>query len=497
MKNEKSFHIQIKNEDEPPDSKNLSLTKNIKNKNPTMEMGSFFIPKKETSLSVKVGSINKGIRLTVADQRFDIIYPNNSWLKYPDFYKKVLAENLAFALTLHLSYLYENISSINFSMARPITEPFFFKAFILALPSTALMNQQSSSDLIKKFFKTEYKFLKDKNILNPNLSARETDKTAVLPFTFGKDSLLTFSLCKELGIKTIPTFVKEPFTEQENRHKEILKAKFLEEFGEEILIIDNQAGMLREPANGWHGWELQLTQYATMLLPMVYSNKARYLLFSNEQSCNDKFLDSENFWCNPVYEQSTEWLRQIEDIIQILGIKNLRVGSLIEPLHDLAIIKILHNRYSKFAKYQTSCFAEKPEGKNNRWCGNCSKCARIYIFFLAHNIDPKKIGIPSDMLKLEHKNKYTLFGDDSTKDLGYDQSGLGRDEQVLAFLMAYKNGHKGELMTLFESLYLEEALEREKELKQKFFSIYPGNTVPTELQSQILNIYKEELKDLI
>ncbi len=498
MKSEKSSSTKIKEEDEPPDSLGISVVKKntqIKQVEPEQKLGSFLIPENQQVITIKPGFNDKGIRLNVMGMPFDIVYPKDIWQKYPQFYKKILSENLAFALTFHLPYLYK-VNSLNYLMARPISESFFFKAFILALPSTALMKKESSSGLIKKLFEIEYCFIQEKNILTSNLPPRETNKTAILAFSFGKDSLLTYSLCRELGIKTVPIFIKEPLTEQENFHKEKLREKFLKESYQDVLMIDNQVGELREPGEGWYGWELQLTQYALMILPIVYANKARYLFFANEQSCNDGFLNKEGFWCNPVYEQSAKWTEQIGDLVQLLGIKNLKVGSLIEPIHEIAIIKILHHRYPEIAKYQTSCFAEKPEAKINRWCGNCSKCARMYIFFLANNINPVEIGIPTNMLELKYKHKFSLFEDGNIKDSGYDQSGLGRDEQLLAFLLAYRNGYKGELMDLFKSLYLKEAVKREKELREKFFGIHSTNTIPKELKDKVLNIYREELKNL-
>jgi len=513
-----SENIQEKEEDDPPDSLvlknkiskikleeplnpvrknrlNLISIKRVEFSNRVKKVGSFFVLKERGAINIKPGFNERGIRFNLENQSFEIIYPENIWQKYPPFQKKLLSENLTFALTFHLPYFNQS-NSLNYLMARPVSEPFLFKGFISALPSTALMKKESTTKLIKKLFEIDYHFIQGKNILTTNLFPRQTNKTAILPFSFGKDSLLTYSLLKELGINPIPVFVKEPLSVEENYHIEILAKKFFEEFKEKVLFIENQAGKLREAGKGWYGWELQLTQYAIMLLPIILANRARYLFFSNEQSCNEEFLDKEGFWCNPVYEQSVKWLEQMNDLFQILGIKNLEVGSLIEPLNDLAIVKILHHRYPKIAKYQTSCSAETPEAKFNRWCGNCSKCARLFIFFLANKIDPKKIGIPTNMLELKYKNKYALFEDGNNKDSAYDESRVGRDEQLLAFFLAYKNGKKGELIDLFKSLYLKEAEKREKELKEEYFGIHSTKTLPKELKDKLLNIYKEELKNL-
>jgi len=71
---------------------------------------------------------------------------------------------------------------------------------------------------------------------------------------------------------------------------------------------------------------------------------------------------------------------------------------------------------------------------------------------------------------------------------------VGRDEQLLAFYLAYKQGYKGELIDLFTKLYLKEAEKREKELREDYFGIHSTKTLPKELKDKLLNIYQEELK---
>ena len=68
-----------------------------------------------------------------------------------------------------------------------------------------------------------------------------------------------------------------------------------------------------------------------------------------------------------------------------------RIVSLVEPLQEIAISKILYQRYPEIAKYQTSCHTDNVHAKNNRLCGHCSKCAWIYTFMKALNFDPKSV----------------------------------------------------------------------------------------------------------
>jgi len=484
-----------KQEDDPPDSSLLKKERFLIKESPK-KIGSFFVAK---NILIKPEIRENGIKINVGEVSFSIIFPKETWEKYPQTSKKILSENLTFTLTLHLPYLL-GAKSLKYQMPEPIIKNIIEEGFKLSLPATAFLKSQKTSELLKKFSKIEYHFNgKENSILDPR--SKKSKNLAVLPFTFGKDSLLTYGLCQEIGIETVPVYVKEPITQWENYHKEKLARRFFEEFKKKILFIDNEAGELREPDwsfndRGWYGWELQLTQFGLMLLPIAFSKQARYILFANEQSCNDKFLDEEGFWCNPVYEQSSDWTLKLGQIAQFLGMEELKTGSLVEPLHDLSIIKILHSRYPKIAKYQMSCGENTPELRYHRWCGNCSKCARIYILCLANNINPKKIEMPNNMLELKYKSKFALFNG-KEKGYGYDATQLGRDEQLLAFLLAYRNGYKGDLIDFFKKMYLKEAEKREKELREKFFGIHSTKTVPAELRKKVLKIYRQELQNLI
>ena len=110
-----------------------------------------------------------------------------------------------------------------------------------------------------------------------------------------------------------------------------------------------------------------------------------------------------------------------------------------------------------------SCFSEE-EARKRRWCGVCEKCARIYIFLKALDISPERVGFyQNDMLSLKKKNLYVIFNGENDSS-SYGGSGLGKDEQLLAFYLAYKNGVKGQLIDLFKKNYLKEVEEKKKSL---------------------------------
>jgi len=440
-----------------------------------------------------------GIQVNINNKSFRLRYPTGIWNRFPKTHRRILSENIGFSHTFHLPYVFTSLKKMLYNIPVPLSEAFLFKSMSLSLPSTAMMNdykeEKLTSVLLRRLFEVDYIYNNKKTDIPPYNRTSFSDH-AIMPFTFGKDSLLTFALSRELRIKTHPVYIMEPEFLFEAAVKKQLANQFCKEYKVKIYFLKNSLGKLRDPG-GWHGWELQLTQYSLMLLPYVYAKKAGYIFFSNEQSCNDSIVDGEGFRCNPVFEQSHSWLLQNSLMTSIVGGNSLSIGSLLEPLYELAIMKILHHRYPEIGKYQSSCDLDAKPRSGGRWCEGCSKCGRIYIFLLALEINPKKIGFKYDLLSRKYKKLYGIFSSGNIKDYyGYDASGAGSDEQIFAFYLAYKKGCKGPLMTHFVRKYLQYARKNEKNFRKKFFGLHSAKTVPDKIRQKVLHIFHTELKDV-
>ncbi len=443
--------------------------------------------------------VHSGIEIEVGRKKYTLAYPSYIWQQFPEVYRQTFADTLTYFFTKHLSFL--DHQKIVYHFPPPVTEPFYFKGMIYSLPETSLIegNSVKTSDLVKLLynsqFKTEFigrpRYARFKNV-NRNSWTR-----AVIPFSFGKDSLLTFALAREIGIKPYPIFFREPRSPYENRHKVRLAERFLNQFDIEINFFPVSAGWLRQVTDKYWGWDLLLTQYTLLLTPFIFGIRSRYLFWAHEQSCSETFVNDEGFIVNPVYEQSHSWLLLSNSIAKILGC-NAVFASLIEPIHEIAVMKILHSRYPEIGRYQMSCFAEEDAAKNRRWCGFCSKCARMYIFMMALGIDPKKIGFTQNMLTEGKRRFFAVFPEKKmTLDSAYAQSNIASDEQILAFILAIKRGVKGKLIDEFKKTRLyHEGKKREKELREKYFGIHSTSTLTYELKKPLLKIFEEELKKM-
>ncbi|MFH0876079.1 MAG: hypothetical protein V1859_09145 [archaeon] len=436
--------------------------------------------------------------------KFSVTYPKEIWQKFPKKFRKQIIENFVYLSTSAVPTMV-GINNVYYDMNSPLLGSFFMKPFMYYMP---LFSDEYNSDLnhlIKRYMNLKYNF----KSYNVKLSGYEPElkERSVNLFTFGKDSLLSYAIGEEIGLSPIPVYIEEPdilFDENhkrrkmyENKHKDVLAKKFKQEFRKDTYKIKDELGLIRE--SGFFnvtdvdvGSSSDLTEFALLSIPYNNYFKAKYIVYGNEQSCGNSYVNKDGFNTYPVFDQTHEWNLEISKILNLLT-KKMQAVSLIEPIHELFITRILHYRYPQYAKYQMSCFAQNKSAINSRWCHQCSKCARMYIFLKANGIDPKVVEYKENMLTKDKIEFYPLFG--KSKDMKpYDFSGLGRDEQLYAFYLAYKNGAKGYLINLFKKKFLKEAIEREKELFNTYFKIYDSVTMPHKILKKVLKIYNEELE---
>ncbi|MEM4397760.1 MAG: hypothetical protein QW757_04015 [Candidatus Woesearchaeota archaeon] len=463
---------------------------------------------------------NRGLRLIIDGKEYNLIFPEKIWKNYPEKLKDIFCDNYAYLKVLHLPQMlsqnwknksyknldieknFHDLKNLKFKTSYPMFKQQIFNAHLNNISFCADVDNVSTKEQLKNFLDLNVTFenYEIKNLAYFDKEERkEKEEKAIVNMSFGKDSLLTFALAKELGLNPVPVFMLDNAVKLENEYKKELIKKFSKEFNTEVYIIDNQTGILHD----YRTWKLPrtelgyghlMTELLFDIMPFVYYENAKYILFGDEKSCDDTYINNEGFLSYPVYDQSSDWVKEMDNMASFFGMK---VSSFIEPLYELAIIKILHKRYPEIGKYQMSCFPDENEyGKEHYWCEHCSKCARIYIFMLANNLYPKSIGFRTDMLVKENEHLFSCFGIEKKEgcSVGYDASGCGSEEQLYAFYLAYKNGFKGELIEKFKIDLLKNVEPRANELKKKYFGIHPSKTIPLKFKEKLEKTFELELK---
>ncbi len=450
-----------------------------------------------SSLSIDARQTDTGIEILLRGSKFVVKYPDDIWRDYPKDARDVLFDNLVYAETVHLPLTLRR-GGIRYNISAPFFQTQFFQNMVMDLPSCADVDGTSTSELVKDFMNLKIVF-RDNDIKFPNHNEETREDSSLVSLSFGKDSLLTWAVCREIGLNPQICYIVEPLLLYEEKHKIKLAEAFRKEFGVELNKIVHTTGHLRDGirlgvGKTEIGWGLQSTQYALMELPVAHRFQARYILFGNEQSCGEYYHDREGFVCYPAYDQSHIWTVQIDSMTRQLTGGGVRTISVIEPLNDIAVVYTLFKRYPEVAKYHMSCFVETEAGRDKRWCQDCSVCSKMYLLIVASGFDPKTVGLERNMLTEECRDYFSLFGGTTVNT--YALTGRGRDEQLFGFYLAWRNGDRSDLVQEFEKRFLDEAKGREDELYKTFFGLHHSITMPRHINDQATSIYKEVLSDV-
>ncbi len=456
-------------------------------------------------MKVNCRALEEGVELIINEKKFILGFPKEVWADYPEPLKKLFVDNYAFLKSLHLPQ-FLNDDNIQFNTSYPLFKNEILNCMQNNIPFCADIDNVSTAERLKRFINLDFEFKDFEVKHNPyDLHNKRADEKAVLSLSFGKESLLSFALAKELGLEPSPVTSYDDNVPIQNEYKKDIACKFSEEHNTKIWQINNGVSGIHDyeywniPKTEW-GYGQLITEYFFNMLPVVHLLNSRYVLLGNEKSCDGFYFNREGYISYPVYDQTSQWLIELNKIAKLMISNQAGVVSLVEPIYELAIIKLLHKRYPEIGKYLMSCIPDNSShDKPDLWCGHCSKCARVFIFLKANNIDPSKVGFKTDMLSSKHEHLFSFFrskNECKNEDdylFGYDTLGMGKDELIHSFYLAYKNGSRGYLINKFKKNYLNEAKEKEEEFNKKFFGIHSSKTIPHKLIRPLHSIFEEEL----
>ncbi|MBN1501967.1 hypothetical protein JW930_00350 [Candidatus Woesearchaeota archaeon] len=398
-------------------------------------------------------------------------------------------------ITENILYLYTLANSIEKRSIHYMTKPWFEGIVNLGIekdiPKIADELNISTGRILEDFRSREIFFNNEqKEFFNTNKEGLD-DRRVSLGLSFGKDSLLSFELAKELGFRVHPVYFHDASRTEadmiEEKYKLGLLNNFAKEHGEVEIIREDIDNMYSQAGNITSQFVTTnaMLSFALEMLPVVHYNQSKYLAFGCEQNLNDKYINDDGYEAYPSYDQSSEYISKVNEQFKDLGIS---IMSFIEPLYNIAEYKILKKRYSSILKYMMSCSGNSED----RWCYKCPMCAKAFLYSKAVGIKPSEINFKKDMFSKKSMKLYPLF---SKPRRPYEKPKEVRDEELLAMYICYKNGERGYLINKFKEELLEEAKEREDELRNKFFRIHDAETIPRKIMKPIRSIYKEELNN--
>jgi len=438
-----------------------------------------------------------GIDVFVNRKRFPIRYPLRIWQRYNKRLKEILKENVAVSSTFFIPQML-NMKEIYYKTSRPIAETFLFKNGLYDMATSAHTDNASSVDYLKRFVNAVSIFASNQ-IKIPSLirikAPHHNRKKVVIPFTFGKETLLTLAIAKELGLTPCLVYFVEPTHLYESFHKKKMAKQFQAETGMSVNMVSYGPGLIRY-GRVWRintelGWGLQTTEYALLSLPFVHGEKAEYIALGNEQSCKEEVsVDTEGLLTySEAYDQYIDWTPQQSLLTTLLSGRKVHVVSFVEPLFGIAEMAILHGRYPELAKFQMSCLANDKKAKYNRWCQNCDKCAFVYTYCAALQINPRSLGFTENIFDANHAHLFKGF---------FSRNGdYYRDIEIgFAFYLSLKNGWNEFTLNKFGKEMMTQFKKNKEKYLMDLFSVQSASNLPAEFRREIIAIFETELRDI-
>jgi creatinine amidohydrolase/Fe(II)-dependent formamide hydrolase-like protein/7-cyano-7-deazaguanine synthase in queuosine biosynthesis len=309
----------------------------------------------------------------------------------------------------------------------------------------------------------------------------------------GKDSLLTFCVLKEIGYEVHPVFINESgrhwftalnayrhFAAHENGTARVWtnSDQVFNWMLRHLPFVRKDFQNARSDAYPIRLWTVPVFLFGA--LPILRKRGIGRLLIGNEHDTTRKVSFKGISHHDGLYDQS----RYFDDTVtRFFHRKGWRISqySVLRPLSDLLIEKILVERYPELQGHQVSCHAAHKEGSRIRPCGRCEKCRRIVAMLSAIGADPTRCGYTVEQTR-------RCLADLTHRDLHVEAEGV----EHLAFLLSESG--------LISQPFIGSIRAREKPeiMKLRFNSERsPVETIPVDLRGPLYRIYLEHAQGAV
>ena len=140
-----------------------------------------------------------GLELRIDGTPFPLIFPKEEWKTFPD--KELFADNYAFLKVLHLPHMLGRWEALDFRTAYPLFKHQFQAAVLNNIPFCADLDGSSTAEELKRFMALDFRF-RDYRVKQPQARPVLAER-AVLNMSFGKDSLLTYAVARDIGLPLV------------------------------------------------------------------------------------------------------------------------------------------------------------------------------------------------------------------------------------------------------------------------------------------------------
>ncbi len=220
----------------------------------------------------------------------------------------------------------------------------------------------------------------------------------------GKDSLLSFGLLNEMGRDVFPIFVNEsgrhwytalnafrhfkslyPHTRRVWTNSDRVFTWMLRH----LPMIRQDFARIRSDEYPIRLWTVAVFLFG--VVPLLKKYGIGRLIIGDEHDTTARLNFKGISHYNGLYDQSRYFDNAITRYFRIKR-WNINQFSLLRPLSELLIQKILSRRYPDLQMHQVSCHATHIQGDRVLPCGRCEKCRRIVAMLTGLRVDPVRCG---------------------------------------------------------------------------------------------------------
>lgn len=389
-------------------SKDMKILKVI----PTLEVGPVRIERSRLTAPYKI------INRDGSSDSFELIYRYEEGVFTPDDPSSInlgsmIAAQVAinyglFCKSIIFNGLYDH-HDINFikMMMENSAREIYVKKFLA--PNPFIQGNASKLKPVKKksYMNASLVFTNiEKNGFSVNtekFSKSEENQCAILS-SGGKDSLLSYGLMRDIGFKTHPVFINEsgrhwytalnsyryfkkniPGTVRVWTNADRLFNRMLHH----LPFVRKDYSSIRSDEYPIRIWTVAVFLFGA--LPILRKRGIDRLLVGDEYDTTHKTSFKGITHYDGLYDQSIYFDRFLSKYFHQKG-WGVDLFSILRPLSELLIEKILIERYPELYKHQISCHASHIDGDRIHPCGQCEKCRRIISIITALEYDPTLCG---------------------------------------------------------------------------------------------------------
>jgi uncharacterized NAD-dependent epimerase/dehydratase family protein len=231
-----------------------------------------------------------------------------------------------------------------------------------------------------------------------------SDKKCGILLSGGKESLLSYSLLDEIGLETYPIFINESgrhwytalnsyryFKENVPRTARVWtnSDRLFSWMLRHIPYVRPDFADMRADDYPIRLWTVAVFLFGA--LPLLQKKGTGYLVIGDEYDTSPmlKYHGITHF--DGLYDQSRYFDLALSGYFNRKG-WNIKQFSIVRPLSELLVLKMLIERYTHLQRHQVSCHMAHIEGNRVFPCGRCEKCHRIVAMLSALGADPTRCG---------------------------------------------------------------------------------------------------------